>query len=327
MPDSFDGLGSPAFYFYPPLPFWIDALVSVVTANALPVSYRLAASTTVILFLSGLAMRAWLLRVSGKPTAALVGAIAYMAAPYHLFDTFTRGAFAETTAYAVLPVVMLALRRALERARSGLPLLALAYAALPAVAPADGAPVLDHGAPGLWAVRHALARAAAALRRRWRAGARPCRHLPVAGDRAATLDLGARALDLVLSRQQLVRDGARALGRSRHHARDRLDRAGGRPAGRGPVPCPAAAPGRPGPARARLLGGAQPRLPDPDRGPAAVVLGPAAGRQGAVPLAAADGRRVRLADRALPGAACRACAASSSMSSRPPASPWCRARS
>jgi len=62
MPDSFDGLGSPAFYFYPPLPFWIDAVVSVITANALSVSYRLAASTIVILFLSGLAMRAWLLR-------------------------------------------------------------------------------------------------------------------------------------------------------------------------------------------------------------------------------------------------------------------------
>jgi hypothetical protein len=130
MPDSFDGLGSPAFYFYPPLPFWIDALVSIVTANALSVSYRLAVSTGVILFLSGLTMRAWLLKTSGKRTAALIGAIAYMAAPYHLFDTYARGAFAEITAYAVLPAVMLALRLTLERARWGLPLLALAYAAL-----------------------------------------------------------------------------------------------------------------------------------------------------------------------------------------------------
>ena len=130
VPESFDGLGSPAFYFYPPLPFWIDALVSIVTANALSVSYRLAVTTTVILFLSGLAMHAWLLKISGKRAAALIGAIAYMAAPYHLFDTYTRGAFAETTAYAVLPVVMLALRLTIERARWGLPLLALAYAAL-----------------------------------------------------------------------------------------------------------------------------------------------------------------------------------------------------
>jgi hypothetical protein len=130
MPESFNGLGSPAFYFYPPLPFWIDALVSIVTVNALPVPYRLAASTTVILFLSGLAMRAWLLKISGKQTAALVGAVAYMAAPYHLFDTYTRGAFAEITAYAALPVVVLALRLTIERARWSLPLLALAYAAL-----------------------------------------------------------------------------------------------------------------------------------------------------------------------------------------------------
>ena len=130
MPESFDGLGSPAFYFYPPLPFWIDALVSIVTANALSVPYRLAVTTTVILFLSGLSMHTWLWRVSGKRTAALVGAIAYMAAPYHLFDNYTRGAFAESTAYAVLPMVMLALCLTIEKARWGLPFLALAYAAL-----------------------------------------------------------------------------------------------------------------------------------------------------------------------------------------------------
>src|SRR2546422_7698829 len=57
--------------------------------------------------------------------------------------------------------------------------------------------------------------------------------------------------------------------------------------------------------RPGLLGGVEPGLPDPDCGPPAVVLGPAAGRQGAVPLAPADGRRLRLADRALPGAARR----------------------
>lgn len=130
MAQSFDGLGSPAFYFYPPLPFWIDALVSVVTVNVLPVTYRLAVTSTAILFLSGLAMRAWLLRTAGKHTAALVGAIAYMAAPYHLIDHYTRGAFAELTAYAVLPLLMLALRRAIDGARWSLPLLALSYAAM-----------------------------------------------------------------------------------------------------------------------------------------------------------------------------------------------------
>lgn len=130
MPESFDGLGSPAFYFYPPLPFWIDALLSAATLNLLSVPYRLAVTSALILWASGLAMRAWLLGITGRPTAALVGAVAYMAAPYHLLDHYTRGAFAEFTAYAVLPLVMLAIRRTIEGWRWGGPLLAAAYSAL-----------------------------------------------------------------------------------------------------------------------------------------------------------------------------------------------------
>lgn len=30
LPDSFDGLGGPAFYFYAPVSFWVDALLSLV---------------------------------------------------------------------------------------------------------------------------------------------------------------------------------------------------------------------------------------------------------------------------------------------------------
>jgi uncharacterized membrane protein len=91
MSGSFDGLGSPTFYFYPPLPFWIDALVSVLTVNVLSVSYRLAVTSVLILWASGLTMRAWLLRTTGNRTAALLGALAYMAAPYHLLDHYRRG--------------------------------------------------------------------------------------------------------------------------------------------------------------------------------------------------------------------------------------------
>ena len=105
MPDSFEGLGSPAFYFYPPLPFWIDAIVSVVTLNLLPVNYRLAITTTLILWASGLAMHAWLAYLTPNRRTALFGALAYMAAPYHMLDHYMRGAFAEFTAYAVLPLV------------------------------------------------------------------------------------------------------------------------------------------------------------------------------------------------------------------------------
>jgi hypothetical protein len=130
MPESFEGLGSPTFYFYPPLPFWTDALLSAVTFNVLSVPYRLAVTSVVILWASGLTMRAWLLGATGNRTAALLGALAYMAAPYHLLDHYMRGAFAELAAYALLPLIVLAIRLIADRRHSGLVLLALSYAGL-----------------------------------------------------------------------------------------------------------------------------------------------------------------------------------------------------
>jgi hypothetical protein len=122
MPQSFEGLGSPAFYFYPPLPFWIDAVVSLLTVNLMPVPYRLAVTSAVILFASGLAMQAWLRAETQKPRVALWGAVAYMAAPYHLLDHYMRGALAEFTAFVFVPLVLLGVRRPA--------LLPLAYAGL-----------------------------------------------------------------------------------------------------------------------------------------------------------------------------------------------------
>lgn len=130
MGDSFEGLGGPAFYFYPPLPFWLDALVSEITLNALPVTYRLAISTGVLLWASGLAMHAWLAREGVSRGMALLGAIAYMAAPYHMLDHYLRGAYAEFAAYAFLPLAALAVRWIADRRRGGVVILALSYAAL-----------------------------------------------------------------------------------------------------------------------------------------------------------------------------------------------------
>jgi hypothetical protein len=130
MPESFDGLGGPAFYFYPPVGFWVDALLSAATFNVLSVPYRLSVATLLLLWASGLAMHAWLRTDATSPRAALYGAVAYMAAPYHLIDHYWRGAYAEFAAYAVLPLVLLAVRHVAERRRFGLVFLTLAYAAL-----------------------------------------------------------------------------------------------------------------------------------------------------------------------------------------------------
>lgn len=130
LPDSFDGLGSPAFYFYPPIAFWVAALCSLATFGVLSASYCLSLATLVLLWASGMAMRAWL-RAATEPRVALYGAVAYMAGPYHLVDHYHRGAFAEFAAYVVLPLVILSVHRVAQGQRYGVLALASSYAALP----------------------------------------------------------------------------------------------------------------------------------------------------------------------------------------------------
>ena len=131
LPDSYEGLGGSAFYFYPPIAFWVDALLSVATFDALPVPYRLSLASLLLLWASGIAMQAWLRAEAASPLTAFYGALAYMAAPYHLLDHYYRGAYAEFAAYAVLPLVAVSVRQIAERRRFGPVWLACAYAALP----------------------------------------------------------------------------------------------------------------------------------------------------------------------------------------------------
>jgi hypothetical protein len=131
LSDSFNGLGAPTFYFYSPIAFWVDALLTVATFNAFSVSYRLSLSWLLMLWASGIAMHAWLKTEAASPRVALYGALAYMAAPYHLLDHYYRGAYAEFAAYVVLPLIALAVRQIADGRRFGVALLALSYAALP----------------------------------------------------------------------------------------------------------------------------------------------------------------------------------------------------
>jgi hypothetical protein len=130
LPDSFDGLGAPSFYFYPPLAFWVDALVRVLTVDLLSTSWRLSVTSTALLWASGLAMLVWLRLQQVERRTALIGALVYMAAPYHLIDHYLRGALAEFAAYAALPLVMAGVTLVARRHRAGVLALAAAYAAL-----------------------------------------------------------------------------------------------------------------------------------------------------------------------------------------------------
>src|SRR5262249_13057874 len=100
------------------------------TGNLLPVARTLSISRLLLLVASGLAMHAWLDGAGASPRAALFGALAYMAAPYHMVDHYLRGSHAEFAAYAVLPLVILAVRHVAQRRRFGIAFLGATYAAL-----------------------------------------------------------------------------------------------------------------------------------------------------------------------------------------------------
>jgi hypothetical protein len=127
LPASFQGLGSPAFEFYPPLPFWITALVSQASSAWASPMLQLKLTGLVGLIGSGLTMRLWL-RPLCAPPKALICALIYMAAPYHLMDHYVRGALAEYFAIAPIPLVALGLAQTARGARFGPVLLAVGYA-------------------------------------------------------------------------------------------------------------------------------------------------------------------------------------------------------
>jgi hypothetical protein len=77
--------------------------------------------------LSGAAMYIWLRPWAQRP---VLGAFAFMVAPYHVFNFYSRGAVAEFMATIFIPLVMAGLWRQRRTNRDGFVLTALAYAGL-----------------------------------------------------------------------------------------------------------------------------------------------------------------------------------------------------
>jgi hypothetical protein len=124
LPLSHGGLGSPVFYYYPPLAFYAG---SAFVSAGLSVYGALLATFFAGYVLSGAGMYLWLRDQARRP---LIGALVYMIAPYHACNFYLRGAVAEFLATAFLPFVMLGLRHLHTRPRNALAVTALSYAAL-----------------------------------------------------------------------------------------------------------------------------------------------------------------------------------------------------
>ncbi|TNH80153.1 6-pyruvoyl-tetrahydropterin synthase-related protein [Aeromonas sobria] len=122
--------GSPAFFFYPPLPYYVSALFAGPEPLAHHAMIPLLWSNTLALGLSGLFAYLWL-RPFATSGRALAASLLYMALPYHLaIDIYARFALAESWAFVWAPLALLAQDRLCRRAPFALLLLALALALL-----------------------------------------------------------------------------------------------------------------------------------------------------------------------------------------------------
>jgi hypothetical protein len=114
------GLGSPDFFFYPPLPYFFTSLFSLLTSNEIASCNTitpLGFSTWIALIASGLTAYLWLQEISSRNAALIVG-ILYMAWPYHLIYTLYRSfALAEYWAFVWLPLILFFSRQIIKGKR------------------------------------------------------------------------------------------------------------------------------------------------------------------------------------------------------------------
>jgi hypothetical protein len=129
MLDTNHGLGGTTYYSYPPLSHWIATAIAVLLGVEAPDGVAIAIALWRLLSV----LTAWLwLRRHVPQTAALCGAAFAALLPYAaLVNPWTRTAYAETAAATLLPLLFLALERAVEGRRTeGIAVLAMVYAAL-----------------------------------------------------------------------------------------------------------------------------------------------------------------------------------------------------
>ena len=124
------GQGSPAFFFYGPIPFYAAGIFKTILADDPHGWLRLGMSYALAMVLSGIFFFIWLRKISEKKTAFL-GAVFYMLLPYHLqAELFYRFGFAEFWAFAWMPLILYASTEIVLGSNKGSLKLAISYALL-----------------------------------------------------------------------------------------------------------------------------------------------------------------------------------------------------
>ncbi len=123
------GYGGPSGFFYPPLTNYASALFWPLVAARDNAGWLSSGYSLLLAFtLSGITAYLWL-RSLTSARAALLGAVVYVVAPYHLaVDLYLRGASAELWVFVWLPLVLLSSEGLLRRSRWAVPIAAITFA-------------------------------------------------------------------------------------------------------------------------------------------------------------------------------------------------------
>jgi hypothetical protein len=126
-----DGLGSPIFFYYGPIPSYASSPFGILFGARDPDGWlQVGYGCFFAMLLSAIGAYFWLQsRVSG--TAAIFGAAIYVIAPYHLaIDLYVRAATSELWSFVWMPLILLSVEALARRSRWGFPALAMSYALL-----------------------------------------------------------------------------------------------------------------------------------------------------------------------------------------------------
>jgi hypothetical protein len=112
MPDSFFGFGSPAFYFYPPLFYWLAGCISIIYPTGPIYIYHVLGF--IITAVSIGSCYVFLKSTFADKEGAWVGALLYGIAPYRFLDLYIRNAIGEHLAFVFLPILFLSIEKAIR---------------------------------------------------------------------------------------------------------------------------------------------------------------------------------------------------------------------
>lgn len=108
--DNYAGAGSPAFYFYGPMPLWIVSTANILYCNSCSSGELLMVGPTIMMGLASVSCY-YFIKSFASNRIALVTAIVYLFLPYHfIVDFWIRSTWGELAAYIFMPLILLSLK-------------------------------------------------------------------------------------------------------------------------------------------------------------------------------------------------------------------------